>query len=58
MTAASVDAGRLEAAVSRIARVQARLNLADAQATQPMFPTERRLLQEAAELLDPEVKLA
>lgn len=49
---------RLDAAVSRISRVHARLHLLDRTPDEPDFPTELRLLREARELLDAEVKLA
>jgi hypothetical protein len=47
-----VDRRRIEAASWKIDRVLARLPILGA------FPTEKRLLEEARDLLDPEVKLA
>lgn len=54
-----VDQERIDAAVSRLYRILMRLESLEAPMTAlPQFQTERRLLNEAIALLDPEVKLA
>lgn len=55
---ATVEQERIDAARSRISRVNARLHLLDRTPDEPDFPTELRLLREALDLLDAEVKLA
>ena len=52
------DRERIDAARSRISQVNARLHLLDRTNATPAFPTELRLLAEALQLLDPEVKFA
>ena len=52
------DKSRLDAARSRVSRVNARLHLLDREPGEPNFPTELRLLSEVIVLLDPEEKMA